>query len=513
MKEASFALKLATLLLFTLAPATVQSQKAAAKSGPGARVEVKETRLKNGLRVITVEDHRAPVISLSLTYNVGSANERKGRAGFAHFFEHMMFEGSENVARGELFNLILSQGGGADAQTASDRTFYYSRLPSNQLELQLFLEADRLRSLSITQESLDNVRNVVQEERRMRIDNQPYGKSREILNGMLYENFAYQHQGSGTMEDLNAASLADIQEFFKTYYAPNNVALALVGDFKTDEALARIKKYFEDIPSRPVPPPPDLSEPEQKAERRATVEDALARTPQVSVAFKTAPGNTPDFYALRILSSVLQGGQSARLYQKLVKEKELVNDVFGYVDERRGPGAFYITAILIPGKKVEEVEAAIYEEIERLGKEPIADWELRKARNDVQLTIIDSSQSSLARAIIIGEYAVIYDDSNLINTVMEKTIAVTKEDVERVVNKYLRPTNRTVVITMPKGKSATDGAAQWLRMKQNGETSQNRHEMEDGFHGGARRAPLAGDFSGRGFGVAANRATDRRTIN
>jgi predicted Zn-dependent peptidase len=355
---------------------------------------------------------------------------------------------------------LASQGGGADAQTASDLTFYYSRLPSNQLDLQLYLEADRLRSLSITQESLDNVRNVVQEERRMRIDNQPYGKSREILNSMLYENFAYQHQGIGTMEDLNAASLADVQEFFKTYYAPNNVALALVGDFKTDEALARIKKYFEDIPSRPVPPPPDLSEPKQKAERRATVEDALARTSQVSVAFKTTPGNTPDFYALRILSSVLQGGQSARLYQKLVKEKELVTDVFGYVDELRGPGAFYITAILRPDKKVEEVEAAIYEEIERLGKEPIADWELRKARNAVQLAIIDSSQSSLARAIIIGKYAVIYDDPNLINTEMEKTIAVTKEDVERVVNKYLRPTNRTVVITMPKGKSATDGEAQ-----------------------------------------------------
>ncbi|MGH9753643.1 MAG: M16 family metallopeptidase [Blastocatellia bacterium] len=450
--RASFAPALA-LLLVLAAGAALAQQSSAAKQAPGVKMDIKETKLKNGLRVITVEDRRAPVISLALTYNVGAANERKGRTGFAHLFEHMMFKGSENTSAGEHLNLVLNNGGLMDATTGADRTNYYASLPSNQLELPLFLEADRMRSLSITQEALDTERHVVQEERRMRIDNQPYGKSREILNGLLYDNFAYKHPGIGSMEDLNAASLEDIRDFFRTYYAPNNAVLTLVGDFKTADAIAKIKKYFEDIPRQPAPPPLDLTEPEQKAERRATVEDALARVPQVSIAFKAAPGNTPDFYALQSLSSALAGGQSSRLYQKLVKEKEMVNSVSGFVDERRGPGALYITATLRPGKKVEEVEAAIYEEIERLEKEPITGAELEKAKNAISLSFINNLQRSLLRAIIIGQYAVSFNDLNLINTWLDKIAACATEDLQRVANKYLRPTNRTVVITLP--KSAT----------------------------------------------------------
>ena len=333
-KKAGFALTFAALFSPSLAPTTGLAQRATAtKPPPRAKVDIKETTLKNGLRVITVEDHRAPVISLALTYNVGSANERKGRTGFAHLFEHMMFKGSENTSAGEHFNLVLNNGGMMDATTGADRTNYYSTLPANQLDLPLFLESDRLRSLAITQESFDTERNVVQEERRMRIDNQPYGKSREVLNDLLYDNFAYKHPGIGSMEDLNAASLADIREFFKTYYAPNNVVLVLIGDFKTADALAKIDKYFGDIPRQPTPPAVDLAEPEQKAERRATVEDVLARVPQVSIAFKAAAGNTPDFYALQALSAALAGGQSSRLYQTLVKEKELAGTVFGFVDD------------------------------------------------------------------------------------------------------------------------------------------------------------------------------------
>ena len=434
--------------------ALVASGVATAQNTRNVRVDFKETKLKNGLRVITVEDHSAPVIAVNVTYNVGSRNERKGRTGFAHLFEHMMFKGSQNVGSGEHFVLIFNNGGDMNGTTNEDRTNYFEALPSNQLELALFLEADRMRSLAITKENLDNQRNAVQEERRLGIDNQPYGKSEERHQELLYDNFAYKHTVIGSMEDLNAATVEDVAEFFKMYYAPNNAVLTLVGDFKTNDALARIRKYFEDIPRQPDPPPVDMTEPEQKAERRDTLEDALARLPQVAIAFKALPGNTPDFYALQVLSSALQSGQSSRLYQKLVKEKEMVTSVGGYVAEKRGPGALYITATLRQNVKPDAAEAAIYEEVDRLMKEPIADWELQKAKNATRRTFINNMQSSLARANIIGQYTVFYNDPSLINARLDKVNAVTKEDVQRVANKYLRPTNRTVVVTMPKARTA-----------------------------------------------------------
>jgi predicted Zn-dependent peptidase len=323
----------------------------------------------------------------------------------------------------------------------------------------LFLEADRMRSLEITKDNLDNQRNAVQEERRLGVDNQPYGKSSEVQQELLYDNFAYKHTVIGSMEDLNAASVDDVAAFFKTYYAPNNATLTLVGDFRSSDALAKIKKHFENIPRQPDPPAVDMAEPEQTAERRASVDDALARLPQVSIAFKTVPGNTTDFYALQVLSAALQSGQSSRLYQKLVKEKEMVTSVGGFSDEKRGTGALYTTATLRAGKKTEEVEAAIYEEIERLKKEPIADWELQKAKNSARRAFISGVQSSISRALTLGQYAVYYNDPNLINTRLDRVAAVTKEDVQRVAARYLKQTNRTVVITLPKAKGAAAQAA------------------------------------------------------
>jgi zinc protease len=421
-------------------------------------VNYKETTLKNGLRVITVEDHSAPVIALSVTYNVGSRNERKGRTGFAHLFEHMMFKGSENIGSGEHFVLVFNNGGTMNGTTNEDRTNYFEALPANQLDLALFLEADRMRSLAITKENLDNQRNAVQEERRLGVDNQPYGKSSEVQQELIYDNFAYKHSVIGSMEDLNAASVEDVASFFKMYYAPNNATLVLVGDFTTADALARIKKNFEEIPRQPDPPPVDMTEPEQTAERRASVDDVLARLPRIDLAFKAVPGNTSDFYALQVLAAALQSGQSSRLYQKLVKEKELVTAVGGFMDEKRGVGAMYTFATVKPGVKPEDVEAIIYEEIERLKKEPIADWELQKAKNTTRRNFINGLQSSLNRAVTMGGYSVYYGDPNLINTRLDKVAAVTKEDVQRVANKYLRNTNRTVVVTLPKPKAKTAAA-------------------------------------------------------
>ena len=421
-------------------------------------VDFKETTLKNGLHVITVEDHTAPVIALSVTYNVGSRNERQGRTGFAHLFEHMMFKGSENVGSGEHFVLVFNNGGNMNGTTNEDRTNYFEALPANQLDLALFLESDRMRSLAITKENLDNQRNAVQEERRLGVDNQPYGRTEEMQQSLIYDNFAYKHTTIGSMEDLNAASVQDVTDFFKMYYAPNNAVLVLVGDFKTNEALAGISKNFENIPSQPKPPDVDMTEPEQKAERRASVDDVLARAARVDIAFKAVPGNTPDFYALQVLSAALQTGQSSRLYQRLVKERELVTNVGGFMDEKRGTGALYTAATVRQGMKPEDVEAVIYEEIEHLKKEPIADWELQKAKNSTRRSFITGLQSSLSRAVTIGQYTTYYKEPNLINTRLDKVMAVTREDVQRVANKYLRDSYRTVIITLPKAKPRATAA-------------------------------------------------------
>ena len=433
-----------------------------AQTASSVHVNYKETMLKNGLRVITTEDHSAPVIAIAVNYNVGSRDERQGRTGFAHLFEHMMFKGSENVGTGEHFVLVFNNGGTMNGTTNEDRTVYFEALPSNQLDLALFLEADRMRSLAITKENLDNQRNAVQEERRLGVDNQPYGKSEEIQQQLLYDNFAYKHTTIGSMEDLNAASVADVAAFFKMYYSPNNAVLSLVGDFDTKDGLARIAKSFEGIPGQPTPAAVDMTEPEQQAERRTSVDDVLARVPRIDLAFKAVPGNTVDFYALQVLAAVLQGGQSSRLYQKLVKEKQTVTTVGGFMDEKRGIGALYSFANLAPGVKTADVESVIYEEIDRLKKEPIADWELQKAKNSTRRGFINNLQSSISRAITLSQYAVYYNDPGLINMRLDKVAAVTKEDVQRVANKYLRDTNRTVVITMPKAKAKGETAAEGL---------------------------------------------------
>jgi zinc protease len=412
-------------------------------------VHFSEHTLKNGLRVQLSEDHTTPVVAVHVAYDVGSRNERPGRTGFAHLFEHMMFKGSKNVGDGEHFYQVFTNGGSMNGTTSADLTRYFETLPANQLELALFLEADRMRSLEITQAKLDNQRQAVQEERRMRVDNQPYGRSYERFDELFYDKFAYQHSTIGSMEDLNAASLEDVAEFFRIYYAPNNAVLTVVGDFKSEEALRLIRRYFEDIPRQPPPPPVDLIDPPQKAERRETLTDPLARAPQILIGYKTDIGNSPDQAALQVLSSVLQGGDSSRLYQTISKDKELVTSIGGYVEERIGTGGFYITATVRPDKKPEEVEAAIYAEVDRIIEEPIADWELQKARNATRMGFLQSIRSTQNRATMLGTYTIQFKDPNLINTRLGRIAAVTPADVQRVAKKYLQPTRRTVLTTLP----------------------------------------------------------------
>ena len=284
-----------------------------------------DTRLDNGLRVIIVPEHSAPVFAINVSYNVGSRNERPGRTGFAHLFEHMMFEGSENVGKGEHFILVLNNGGGMNGTTNEDRTTYFEELPKNQLDLGLYLEADRMRSLKITQENFENQRKTVQEERRQSVDNQPYGRADLEIDNLSYDNFAYKHSTIGSMADLDAASIQDVSEFFHIYYAPNNAVLTLVGDFDPGEALAKVKKYFGSIASQPAPPKVDLSEEPHYGERRESIRDPLARLPQILMAYHLPPGNTPDNYAAQELAVMLGQGQSSRMYQHLVKDKQLAS--------------------------------------------------------------------------------------------------------------------------------------------------------------------------------------------
>jgi predicted Zn-dependent peptidase len=417
------------------------------------RVTFTDTKLKNGLRVIISEDHSAPVFSLAVTYNVGSRDERKGRTGFAHLFEHMMFKGSEQVGPGEHFTQVFNNGGSMNGTTNKDRTLYFETMPSNQLDLALFLEADRMWSLEITKENLDNQRNAVQEERRLGVDNQPYGRTFEAIDELAYENPAYEHSVIGSMADLSAADVSDVKAFFKTYYAPNNAVLSIVGDVKAAEALEKVRKYFDRIPSQPAPVPVDMAEPPQTAERRQTIDDSLARLPRVDIAWHTPPSLSPDDDALTVLAGVLSSGRSSRLYDNLVRLQQLTTNASASAADSRGPGLFTISAVALPGKAIGDLEKAIYAEIEKVKAGPIAAWEIDKARNSWKRTYVSSLTSSLQRAIQIGDYAQAANDPNLINTYIDRINKVTAADLQRVAKQYLIETNRTVITTMPKAAS------------------------------------------------------------
>lgn len=421
------------------------------------KVTFTDTKLKNGLRVIIAEDHVAPVVSIAVTYNAGSRDERKGRTGFAHLFEHMMFKGSENVGPGEHFMLVFNNGGTMNGTTNKDRTLYFETMPSNQLDLALFLEADRMRALEITRENLDNQRHAVQEERRLGVDNQPYGKTFEAIDELAYDNFAYEHSVIGSMDDLNAASVDDVAAFFKTYYAPNNAIVAIVGDVKTDACLGKVRKYFESIPSQAAPPPVDMTEPAQAAERRLMLDDALARLDRVDMVYKIPSANSPDEYALSVLGTILGGGRSSRLYEQVVRQKQLASTTSAFASISRGTGLFRVNAMAAPGKPVAEVEGAIHDEIEKVKNGTIAGWEMQKARTSARSSLASDVQSTLSRAILLSQYALFHDNPALINTRAEKIAAVTAAHVQSVARQYLTRENRTVVITSPKAPAGTKG--------------------------------------------------------
>lgn len=423
---------------------------AASRRAKSFDIDYKEFKLKNGLRILLSEDHRSPTFSICVTYNVGSRDEPPGRTGFAHLFEHMLFQGSANVGKGEHFILIQQNGGRANGTTNADRTNYYETLPANQLELAIFLEADRMRAPAINQANFDNQRATVKEERRQNYDNRPYGKTYEAALDLVYDNFAYKHSTIGSMEDLNAATIADAGAFFRTYYAPNNAVLSLVGSFKIDRALALIKKYFDDIPAQAPPLAPHMSEPEQQGERRKVIQDGFARTPRLDILYKIPAGNTPDWYALDVLGNVLSSGASSRFYQKFVKEKEIALGASADTSERRGPAIFWFSIVARPKADLGELEKLLAEEIRRVQTNPVSDAELTKVRMQLRRRRTRQLYSTRRRANALGHFAVYYNDPSLINNVWKIYQQITAADLQRVARKYFRDSNRSVLTTLPK---------------------------------------------------------------
>ena len=416
-----------------------------------------DTKLKNGLRLIIAEDHAAPVFSIAVIYNVGSRDERNGRTGFAHLFEHMMFKGSDNVGPGEHFFAIFNNGGSMNGTTNKERTLYYDTLSSNQLDLALFLEADRMRSLDIVKENLDNQRNAVQEERRQGRDNQPYGRTGEAMDELAFDNVAYRHSVIGSMEDLNAAAVEDVASFFKTYYAPNNAIVAIAGDVSTASTLDRARKYFESIPPQPAPPPVDVSQPAQAAERRLALDDPLARLPRLDVSYRIPSSLSPDDDTINVLAIVLAGGRSSRLYETIVREKQLAVSVNAFAPDSRGPRLFRIVATASPDKSPDELEAAVYAEIEHVKAGPIAEWEIEKARNTARRRFVGDLSTSRSLADNLAWYALLYGDPAVINTRYDRLATFNAADVQRIARQYFTPENRSVVLTRPKPAAASKG--------------------------------------------------------
>src|SRR5579872_6933963 len=380
------------------------------------KLELHQTRLENGLHVILVPDHSAPVYAINVSYNVGSRNELPGHTGFAHLFEHMMFQGSANVGKGEHFILVLNNGGNMNGTTSEDRTIYFEELPRNQLDLGIYLEADRMRSLNVTQANLDN---------------QPYGRAQLDLDSLSYDNFAYKHPTIGSMADLNAASVADVAAFFHTYYAPNNAVLTLVGDFDLDEAMAKVKKYFASIPAQAAPPKVDLREEPHYGERREFISDPLARLPRLDIAYHVPPGNTADNYAMLELGTALAQGQSSRFYQHLVKDKQLASNLAIQTEARVGTSQMYIVATPRPGVTLADLEKGLDDEIAAVVKDGITADELARAKTQLLRRFIDRRRTVLGTAQLIGEDAVKFDDPELINTLIEKQDAVTLDQVNQ----------------------------------------------------------------------------------
>jgi len=394
------------------------------------------------------------VVAVLVMYKVGSRDEKPGKTGFAHLFEHMMFQGSENVPKGKHFEYVEANGGVMNGFTSFDLTTYFEILPVSKLPLGLWLEADRMRSLQVSEENLNNQRAVVKEERRLSVDNQPYARAMERLREIAYDNFANQHSIIGSMEDLDNATLEDVQSFFRTHYAPNNAVLVIAGDYDPRRVMREVRDLFADIPAQPEPEPVDLTEPHRE-ERREQFHDPLASVPAVAITWKIPPRNTLENDALQIAGDLLLGGRASRLYQRMVKQEPIAVSVSGGAESRPAPNLFRIFALHHPNQTPEYVEQVVYEEIARLAEQGITSDELERVRSQLLAqrwsdNLYYGLQSPLGRALGLAYCALFENDPGEVNRMTERLMSITAEQVQQAVAQFLNGSrNRTVMHVVP----------------------------------------------------------------
>lgn len=421
------------------------------------KLDYQITTLPNGLTVVLSEDHSTPIVHLSLWYHVGSKNERPGRTGFAHLFEHLMFKGSKNVDREQHTSIISSVGGQSNAYTTEDTTVFWETVPSQYLPLILWLEADRMASLNVEEDTFKTEREVVKEERRMRVENQPYGRLSEIIYDQAFVTHPYKHPTIGSMVDLEAAGIDDVRDFWRTYYVPANATLTLVGDFDSAEALDLVNRYLGRVPKADRAVPRDIpKEPAQSKERRATLEEPWP-LPAVVVAYHITYDGHPDSYPLHIASKILSDGNSSRIYRRLVYKDRLALSAFGGGNIIEDPNLFFAVAILQPGITPQAGEAALIDELEKLRDEPITDRELDRAKNQFARDYIIGRESNQQKALHLAHAAVIHNDIKTADGEFDIFMNITKADVQRVARTYFTPQNRLVLTIMPRGQNPLRG--------------------------------------------------------
>src|SRR5437899_6679275 len=438
-----------------LCAAVVPLPVAAQQAG---QIRYESFALPNGLRVIYSEDHSTPIVSVDVWYNTGSRNERPGRSGFAHLFEHMMFQGSAHVKKAEHFQYVNRAGVVMNGSTTEDRTNFWETLPSNRLNLALWLEADRMRSLAVTNENFHNQREAVKEERRLRVDNQPY--SRAFLDGLTapFDSstcFAYAHTVIGSMADLDAAQLADVQAFFDTYYAPNNATLVVVGDFRTAELRRLVNQYFADISSHAAPPPVSCASKVSPGMVRREVTDEHANLPAALRFYRLPAHDDPDTPALELLESILGEGESSRLNVGVVRhEQAALQAGLGALGERRGPGVLFAYGIANQGVDVQRLDSLIGVELDSVRSAGVTADELTRAKNQFRAQQVDERETTFGRAELLQHYSLFHSGPADINTDLDRYLAVSAADIRRVARKYLDPANAVIVTVKPGAAAA-----------------------------------------------------------
>lgn len=436
-------------LSMLLGAAMLANGAQAAKKG---NIKFTEYDLPNGLHVILHEDHATPIVAVSVMYHVGSKNEDPQRTGFAHFFEHLLFEGSDNLKRGEFMKLVQASGGQLNANTSQDRTFYYEVLPSNQLELALWMEAERMNYAKIDLEGVETQRKVVKEEKKQRYDNTPYGQLLNVVYENAYTKHPYRWSPIGKEQYIDQAKLDEFMNFYRTFYVPNNATMVIGGDINIDDTKKFIAKYFGEIPkgTKAVPRPTDV-EPVQTAEKRVEFYDNI-QLPAVILAYHTPKMGTDDWYALQLLTQTLSQGKSSRFNKELVEKQQKGLQVGAFMIPNEDPGVAFMYGITNAGVSPEEMEKSMLAEVEKIKTTAIGEEEYQKLINQAENDFVSQNQRVLGVVENLATYHTFMGNADLINTELERYTRITKEDLKRVANKYFTKENRLVVYYLPKSE-------------------------------------------------------------